>query len=92
MMFGYAQGGYLMVRMTSSPDIEYTDDGCQELPIQLPKKRKRQTTPARGMDGSDQEPGRAVAIAIVAHPLRIHPSIHNTEDSHKTPVARIMQL
>jgi hypothetical protein len=78
MMFGYGHGGYLMVRTIPSADVEDDDDGCHARSCRSCRRRRGDVLrQAHGLDESDQQgPNRALA-EVVAHPLRIQPSIDN---------------
>jgi hypothetical protein len=85
MMFGYVYSRNLMVRTTLLHVVDNVE-GLQAMSCRT--SSQRWMTPTRHMDESGQGPKRVVDEAV-AHLLKIHPGIHNTEDfSSKRPVLR----
>jgi hypothetical protein len=88
MKIGYAHGDHLMAKMTLLLKLWMVKTSTTSEAEDSTSKDEAKGCSCRQMDESVQRPRRAVAKAV-AHPLRIQPGIHGTEDSSSNrPVAR----
>ncbi len=92
MLYSYAHDGYLLARITPSPDpdVENDDGGIpREAADPAAKDEVKVDNSCQVMDEFGQGPNRAVAEAV-ARLLKIQSGIHNTvESSSKRLFARV---